>query len=181
REALAESGRSTGIVQPVVVRPAAEAGQYELIAGERRWRAAKRAGLERIPAVVRAADERERLEIALVENVVREDLDPIEVARACATLLEDFGQTQADLAAGVGRRRPAIANSAWFLERPAGGRGRSAGGRPPGGRGGGLLWPAGARAGGALARRAVEGGLSVRALGALARRAAAPRRRRAKP
>jgi ParB family transcriptional regulator, chromosome partitioning protein len=179
-EALAESVRSTGVVQPVVVRPAPEAGQYELIAGERRWRAAKRAGLDRIAAVVRPADERERLEIALVENVVREDLDPIEVARACATLLEDFGQSQADLAARLGRSRPAIANTVRLLELPDEVQAMIVDGRLSEGHGRAVLMAEGARARRALAQRAVDEGLSVRALEALARRAA-PRRRRAKP
>jgi ParB family chromosome partitioning protein len=180
-EALAESVRSTGVVQPVVVRPAPEAGQYELIAGERRWRAAKRAGLDRIAAVVRPADERERLEIALVENVVREDLDPIEVARACATLLEDFGQSQADLAARLGRSRPAIANTVRLLELPDEVQAMIVDGRLSEGHGRAVLMAEGARARRALAQRAVDEGLSVRALEALARRAAAPRRRRATP
>ena len=86
---LADSVRAQGVMQPVVVRPA-EGGGYELIAGERRWRAARAAGLATIPALVRESDDRESLVLALVENVAREDLSPIEEARAYAVLMDEF-------------------------------------------------------------------------------------------
>ena len=105
-EALAASIRASGVLQPVVVAPADADGRHELIAGERRWRAARIAGLERVPAVVRAVDARERLELALVENIVREDLSPIDVAQACACLIEDFGQSHGELAGRLGRSPP---------------------------------------------------------------------------
>ena len=89
-----------------------------LVAGERRWRAARLAGLERVPALVRRVDDRERLELALVENLVREDLTPIDVAQACACLIEDFGQGHAELAARLGRSRPAVSNLVRLLELP---------------------------------------------------------------
>ncbi len=115
-EALAASIAESGLVQPVVVRR--EGDGFVLIAGERRWRAAQRAGLERIPALLREADEREQLEIALVENVVREDLNPIELAHAVAALVEDFGRTHDDVARTLGRSRPAISNLLRLLELP---------------------------------------------------------------
>ena len=115
--ALAESIATTGLIQPVVVRELG-GGDYELIAGERRWRAATAAGLSEVPAVVRDADERQRLEVGLVENLVRQDLDPIETAQALAALVEDFGQSQADVARSVGRSRSGVANLIRLLELP---------------------------------------------------------------
>ena len=91
--ALAESIKARGILQPIVVRPL-PGGEYELIAGERRWRAARMAGLEQVPAIVRDTEESERLELALIENMAREDLNPVEEARACSALIEDLGMTQ---------------------------------------------------------------------------------------
>jgi len=176
-EALAVSIRASGIVQPVLVRPTEEPGAYELIAGERRWRAAALAGLARVPALVRDADERERLELGLVENLVREDLNPVEVARACATLLEDFGQTQAALAERLGRSRPAVANLVRLLELPPDVQSMLGDGRLSEGHGRAILMADGARARRRVAERAVAEGLSVRATEALARRSA----RRATP
>ena len=106
------------MLQPIVVGPAGEAGRHQLVAGERRWRAARLAGLERVPALVRPVDDRERLELALVENLVREDLTPIDVAQACACLIEDFGQGHAELAGRLGRSRPAVSNLVRLLELP---------------------------------------------------------------
>jgi ParB family chromosome partitioning protein len=178
-EALAVSIRVSGIVQPVLVRPTEEPGAYELIAGERRWRAAALAGLARVPALVRDADERERLELGLVENLVREDLNPVEVARACATLLEDFGQTQAALAERLGRSRPAVANLVRLLELPPDVQSMLGDGRLSEGHGRAILMADGARARRRVAERAVAEGLSVRATEALARRSA--RRATARP
>ena len=104
-------------MQPLLVRPLAD-GSYELIAGERRWRAAKQAGLERVPAVVRDSGEAERLQTALIENMVREDLNPVEEARACAALVEDLGLSKQDLARRVGRSRPAVSNLIRLLDLP---------------------------------------------------------------
>jgi ParB family transcriptional regulator, chromosome partitioning protein len=115
--ALAESIRARGVLQPIVVRPLT-GGSYELIAGERRLRAAKLAGLERIPAIVRDAHEGERLELALIENMAREDLNPIEEARACATLVEDLGVTKEELARRMGKSRVAISNLVRLLTLP---------------------------------------------------------------
>ena len=115
--ALAESIKARGILQPLVVRPL-PGGEYELIAGERRLRAAKMAGLEQVPALVRDTDESDRLELALIENMAREDLNPVEEARACATLVEDLGITKEELGRRLGRSRVAISNLIRLLSLP---------------------------------------------------------------
>ena len=115
--ALAESIELRGILQPLVVR-ALPGGTYELIAGERRLRAAKIAKLEEVPAIVRDAEGAERLELALLENVAREDLNPVDEARACATLVEDLGVSKAELAGRIGKSRPAVANAIRLLDLP---------------------------------------------------------------
>jgi ParB family chromosome partitioning protein len=114
---LADSIRSEGVIQPVVLRPRDEGG-YELIAGERRWRAAREAGVRTLPAVIRAADDRETLLLGLVENVAREDLSPIEEARGYAVLLDEFELSLGDLAQHVGRSKPAISNKLRLLDLP---------------------------------------------------------------
>ncbi len=106
---LATSIKASGVIQPVVVRKVG--GGYQLIAGERRWRAAREAGLARVPAVVREATDAESLEIALVENLLREDLNPIEQSEAYQRLMADFGWTQEELGARVGKDRSSIANT----------------------------------------------------------------------
>ena len=115
--ALAESVKARGILQPVVVRPLA-GGQYELIAGERRLRAAIIAGLGLVPAIVRATEESERLELALIENMARQDLNAVEEARACATLVEDLGITKEEVGRRVGRSRVAVSNLIRMLDLP---------------------------------------------------------------
>jgi ParB family chromosome partitioning protein len=114
---LADSVRAQGVVQPVLVRSRA-AGGYELIAGERRLRAARDAGLKAIPAVIRDADDRETLLLGLVENVARENLSPVEEARALAVLLDEFGLPLGDVAERVGRSKPAVSNRVRLLELP---------------------------------------------------------------
>jgi len=113
---LAESIKTAGLVQPVIVRRSGE--RYELIAGERRWRAACEAGLDTIPAVIRDADDAESLEMALIENISRVDLNPMDTARAYANLQEDFGITQEQLAGKLGRSRSSVANTIRLLELP---------------------------------------------------------------
>jgi ParB family chromosome partitioning protein len=114
---LAESVKAQGLIQPVVERPRLEGG-YELIAGERRWRAAREAGLADVPAVIREADDRDTLLLALVENVAREDLSPVEEARAYAILFDEFGLTLGEVAEQVGRSKPTVSNRVRLLELP---------------------------------------------------------------
>ena len=115
-EELAASIRHQGIIQPLVVRPQGEG--FELIAGERRWRAAMRAGLSRVPVVIRNASDHEALQLALVENLQREDLNPIEEASGYRRLQEEFHWSQEEMADKVGKSRPAIANSLRLLTLP---------------------------------------------------------------
>jgi ParB family chromosome partitioning protein len=114
---LAESVRAQGVVQPVLVR-SRPAGGYELIAGERRWRAAREAGLTTVPAVVRDADDRDTFLLGLVENVARENLSPVEEARAYAMLLDEFGLGLGEVAEKVGKSKPAVSNRIRLLELP---------------------------------------------------------------
>lgn len=115
--ALAASIEASGVVQPLLVRPLPD-GSYELIAGERRWRAARQAGIEKVPAVIRDQEEAERLQAALIENMVREDLNPVEEAKACDALVRELGLTKEELARRVGRSRPAVSNLIRLLELP---------------------------------------------------------------
>jgi ParB family transcriptional regulator, chromosome partitioning protein len=114
---LADSIRAQGVVQPVVVRVREEGG-YELIAGERRWRAAREAGVPTLPAVVREADDRDALLLGLVENVAREQLSPVEEARAYALLLDEFGLSLGEIGERVGRSKPSVSNRLRLLELP---------------------------------------------------------------
>jgi ParB family chromosome partitioning protein len=116
-DALAGSIGSVGLLQPLIVRPLDD-GRFELVAGERRWRAAQKAGIARVPAVVRSSPEDERLQAALIENMVREDLNPVEEARACAALVDDLGISKEELARRVGRSRAAISNLIRLLDLP---------------------------------------------------------------
>jgi ParB family transcriptional regulator, chromosome partitioning protein len=159
--ALAESIEATGIVQPLLVRPLAD-GSYELVAGERRWRAAQKAGLDKVPAVVRDQAEPERLQAALIENMVREDLNPVEEAKACAALVEDLGLTKEELARRVGRSRPAVSNLIRLLELPDEALDMLQGGELSEGHGRALLGASGNDVRRRLAREAVAGGWSVR-------------------
>ncbi len=157
---LATSIGAVGMVQPVIVR-VVESG-YELIAGERRWRAAQKAGFTVVPAIVRAASDVESLELALIENVVRQQLNPVDEAYALKVLLEDLGVTQENLAARVGKSRSAIANKVRLLDLPAAVQEALSGGTLSEGHGRALL---GLQEKGKqlqLARRAIEKGMSVR-------------------
>ena len=115
--ALAESIEAKGVLQPLVVR-SLPGGTFELIAGERRLRASKIAKLETVPAIIRDAEGTERLELALLENVAREDLNPVDEARACAILVDDLGVSKAELASRIGKSRPAVANAIRLLDLP---------------------------------------------------------------
>ena len=114
---LADSIREVGVLQPVLVRPTGE-GEYELIAGERRWRAARRVGLQTIPALVRETDDAAALEQALVENLHRDGLNPLEEAAAYQQLIEDFGLTHDEVAARVGRSRATVSNTLRLMQLP---------------------------------------------------------------
>ena len=115
---LADSIREHGILQPLTVRRLAS-GYYQIVAGERRWRAARLAGLREVPAVIIEADDKKSMELALIENLQREDLSPLEEALGYHSLIEEYGMTQEDVAARMGKSRSAIANSLRLLTRPA--------------------------------------------------------------
>jgi ParB family chromosome partitioning protein len=116
-QALAESMKARGLLQPVLVRPRPD-GIFELIAGERRWRAAGLADMQRIPAIVRPSEDAQTLELALIENMAREDLNPVEEARACAALVEELGLTREAVGRRVGRSRVAVSNLVRLLDLP---------------------------------------------------------------
>jgi ParB family transcriptional regulator, chromosome partitioning protein len=166
---LAASIRAQGIIQPLVVR-VRDAGGYELIAGERRWRAAQRAGLHEVPAVVRDVAEKRAFEMALVENLQREDLNPIEEAQGFERLIDEFGYTQEALAARVGKDRSTVANALRLLRLPEGVRDLVTAGRLSMGHARALLGLEGAPDIERLARRIVARDLSVRQVEALVRR-----------
>lgn len=117
---LADSIRRNGILQPIIVTPGSQPGQYVLVAGERRLRAAHMAGLEEVPAIVRQASDQERLELALIENVQRADLRPLEAAEAYRQLDEEFGLSHEEIAERVGKARVTVTNTLRLLKLPAG-------------------------------------------------------------
>ncbi len=182
-QALADSLGERGILQPVLVRPVA-GGTYELVAGERRWRAARIAGLERVPALVRARDDAEAIELALIENMAREDLSPIEEAHACAALVEELNLTREEVGRRVGRSRVAVSNLLRLLDLPDEVVELLQDGALSEGHGRALLLAEDHRARARLARMAVQEGWSVRTVEARARTenangaAQAPDRRR---
>ncbi|MFN8216669.1 MAG: ParB/RepB/Spo0J family partition protein [Solirubrobacterales bacterium] len=177
---LADSIAATGVVSPLLVRPLAD-GSYELVAGERRWRAAQQAGIEKVPAVVREQAKAERLQAALIENMVREDLNPVEEARACAALVEDLGLTKEELARRVGRSRPAVSNLIRLLELPDEAIELLEAGELSEGHGRALLGAQGNDVRRRLARDAVRAGWSVRETENRVRLASQPRIKRAQP
>jgi ParB family chromosome partitioning protein len=158
---LAASIEASGVIQPLLVRPLPD-GSYELVAGERRWRAAQQAGVDKVPAVVRDQAEAERLQAALIENMVREDLNPVEEARACAALVEELGLTKEELARRVGRSRPAVSNLIRLLELPDEALELLESGDLSEGHGKALLGVPGNDVRRRLARDAARGGWSVR-------------------
>jgi ParB family transcriptional regulator, chromosome partitioning protein len=173
--ALAESIRERGVVQPVLVRPR-PGGTYELVAGERRWRAARLAGLEILPALVQQRDDAQSLEVALIENMAREDLNPIEAARAVAALVEELGLTREEVGRRVGRSRVAVSNLLRLLDLPDDALALVEDGSLTEGHGRALLLADDHVDRRRLARAAAEGGWSVRVLEQRARKANAPAR-----
>lgn len=161
---LAASVREIGVLQPVLVRPANADGTYELIAGERRWRAARRAGLAVIPAVVRATDDLGSVERALVENLHRQDLTPLEEASAYQQLVEDFSLTHEQVSTRVGKSRSAVTNTLRLLSLPPAIQALLADGRLSAGHAKALLGSPDRAFQEQLARRAVTEGWSVRTL-----------------
>lgn len=157
---LADSLREHGVLEPVIVRP--QGAGYELVVGERRWRAAQLAGLASVPALVRELDDREAVELALVENLQREDLNPIEEAEAFVRLAEEFGLTQEQIAARVGKQRSTVANRMRLLELEEGLQDEVRSGRLSAGHARALLAVTDVVKRGQLARRAAREGLSVR-------------------
>jgi ParB family transcriptional regulator, chromosome partitioning protein len=177
---LAASIRHDGVLQPVVVRPRSTGG-YELIAGERRWRAAREAGLETLPALVRETDDRETLLLALVENVAREDLSPVEEARAYAMLVDEFGLTLGEIAQRVGRSKPGVSNRLRLLELPEDVLWMLARSEITEGHARAVLAVPDDEGRRRLARRVARDGLTVRATERAAREGGARRRPRAAP
>ncbi|MFZ3237726.1 MAG: ParB/RepB/Spo0J family partition protein [Stellaceae bacterium] len=177
-EALAQSIREKGVLQPLLVRPVSgDDAAFELVAGERRWRAAQRVGLHEVPVIVRTLADTEALEIALVENLQREDLSALEEAEAYKRLVTEFGRTQASLAEAVGKSRSHVANTLRLLSLPAPVRDRLDEGELSAGHARALLAAADPLA---LADEVVRRGLNVRATEKLVQRRAqlppAPRR-----
>ncbi|HET7487929.1 MAG TPA: ParB/RepB/Spo0J family partition protein [Acidimicrobiales bacterium] len=160
---LTASVRELGVLQPVLVRPAGD-DRYELIAGERRWRAAKRAGLQTIPALVRQVGDEASLEQALVENIHRENLNPLEEGAAYRQLIEDFNLTHEELAVRVGKSRAAITNTLRLFQLPPAVQRLVADGELAEGHARALLGTPDRAFQEALAKRAVREGLSVRAV-----------------
>ena len=171
---LSASIKAIGLLQPVLVRPSSTPDRFELIAGERRWRASKRAGLSTIPAIVRVTDDVSSVEQALVENLHRQDLTPLEEAAAYQQLLEDFSMTHEQVAAKVGKSRSAITNSLRLLTLPPTIQQFLAEGRLSAGHAKALLGTPDRVLQESLARVAVEQSLTVRGLEEAVRTAVNP-------
>lgn len=166
---LAASLKQQGVVQPLIVRPLAE-GRYELIAGERRWRAAQKAGIHEVPVVVRSVDDLRAFEMALVENLQREDLNPLEEAEAYQRLIEQHGYTQERLAVKLGKDRSTVTNSLRLLKLPEGAKGSLVSGEISTGHARALLGLDGERAMARALQQVTSRGLSVRQTEALVKR-----------
>lgn len=163
-EELTNSIREKGVMSPLLVRPSEDPNIFELIAGERRWRAAQRAGLHDVPVIVRDVDDKEALELAIIENVQRADLNPLEEAMGYGQLIEQFDYTQQDLAQVIGKSRSHVANTLRLLRLPEDVRGMVASGTLTAGHARTLIT---AEDPARLARQIVDGGLSVREAEAL--------------
>jgi ParB family chromosome partitioning protein len=178
--ALARSMADAGVIQPLIARPLAD-GRFELIAGERRWRAAREARLETVPVLVRDEDDAHRLETALIENVAREQLNPVDEARACATLIDDLGLSKEELGRRLGRSRVAISNLIRLLDLPDEVLALLESGELSEGHGRAILQARGQEPRRRLARAAVRGGWPVRETERRAKAGAAPTRPRLVP
>ncbi|WP_449393889.1 ParB/RepB/Spo0J family partition protein [Devosia riboflavina] len=173
-EELTNSIREKGVMSPLLVRPTDDPNIFELIAGERRWRAAQKAGLHDVPVIVREVDDKEALELAIIENVQRADLNPLEEAMGYGQLIEQFDYTQQDLAQVIGKSRSHVANTLRLLKLPEDVRGMVSSGTLTAGHARTLITvedPSG------LARQIVEKGLSVREAEALSQQREAPARK----
>ena len=173
-EELTSSIREKGVMQPLLVRPTQDPNVFEIIAGERRWRASQRAGLSEVPVLVRDVDDKEALELAIIENVQRVDLNPLEEATGYGQLIDQFDYTQQDLAQVIGKSRSHVANTLRLLKLPQDIRDMLARGELTAGHARTLITaddPA------ALAKRIVGGGLSVREAEALTQRDGAPKKK----
>ncbi len=174
-EELTNSIREKGVMSPLLVRPTDDPNIFELIAGERRWRAAQRAGLHDVPVIVREVDDKEALELAIIENVQRADLNPLEEAMGYGQLIEQFDYTQQDLAQVIGKSRSHVANTLRLLKLPEDVRGMVSSGSLTAGHARTLITvedPA------ALARQIVDRGLSVREAEALSQQREVPAKRK---
>lgn len=177
-EELTNSIREKGVMQPLLVRPSEDPNIFELIAGERRWRAAQKAGLHDVPVIVREVGDKEALELAIIENVQRADLNPLEEAMGYGQLIEQFDYTQQDLAQVIGKSRSHVANTLRLLRLPEDVRGMVASGTLTAGHARTLITaddPAN------LARQIVAGGLSVREAEALSQQRDVAGRKKAEP
>ena len=173
-EELTNSIREKGVMQPLLVRPTEDPNVFEIIAGERRWRAAQRAGLHEVPVIVRDVDDKEALELAIIENVQRVDLNPLEEAQGYGQLIEQFDYTQQDLAQVIGKSRSHVANTLRLLKLPQDVRDMLARGELTAGHARALITiddPA------ALAREIVRDGLSVREAEAMSQRGVSGKRK----
>jgi ParB family chromosome partitioning protein len=170
---LTNSIREKGVMQPLLVRPSEDPSVFEIIAGERRWRAAQRAGLHDVPVIIREVDDKEALELAIIENVQRVDLNPLEEAQGYEQLIEQFSYTQQDLAQVIGKSRSHVANTLRLMKLPRDVRDMVSNGQLTAGHARTLITaddPA------VLAKEIVDRGLSVREAEALSQRGAAPKR-----
>lgn len=169
-EDLTNSIREKGVMQPILVRPSpTDPDQYELVAGERRWRASQRAGLHEVPVIIREVDDREALELAIIENVQRADLNPLEESKGYDQLMQQFGYTQNDLAQVIGKSRSHVANTLRLMKLPADVQELVSSGTLTAGHARALITAENPQA---LAKRVVENGLSVRETEMLAQKQA---------
>jgi len=172
-EELTNSIREKGVMQPLLVRPSDDPNLFEIIAGERRWRAAQRAGLHDVPVIVREVDDKEALELAIIENVQRVDLNPLEEAQGYEQLIEQFSYTQQDLAQVIGKSRSHVANTLRLLKLPRDIRDMVSSGQLTAGHARTLIT---AEDPAAVAKQIIDGGLSVREAEVLSQRGVAPKR-----